>query len=289
MLHVDRISVKAGRSGPILLREASFNAAPGRFLAVLGPNGSGKSTLLKAIGGELPVRDGSIRWKGVRVQDLDLRSIARERAFLDQHGVVPFAFTAREVVMMGRYPYFSTVPSSADEAAVDRAMAVMHVEGYQDRPMPLLSGGERQRAHIARTIAQLENLPDRQAGSASGPSLWLLDEPLNDLDIAHQHVLLASARAYAERGHCVVAVLHDVNLAAQYAHQFLLLRQGRILAQGSAADVLQASLLGKAYGMPAHVGRHPFLDAPWVHFGAIAPMDAQPNYHYEHTSLETAP
>jgi iron complex transport system ATP-binding protein len=280
MLHVDRITVKAGRSGPLLLREASFSAAPGRFLAVLGPNGSGKSTLLKAIGGELPALDGSLRWKGTRVQDLDLRSIARERAFLDQHGSVPFAFTAREVVMMGRYPYFSTVPSRTDVAAVDKAMAVMHVDGYQDRPMPLLSGGERQRVHIARTIAQLEN-------ASMEPTLWLLDEPLNDLDIAHQHILLAFARAYAERGHCVIAVLHDVNLAAQYAHRFLLLQQGRILAQGSAGDVMQVPLLSSAYGMSAHVGRHPFLDAPWVHFGAASTGPVPHSIRNEHASLET--
>lgn len=259
MLQVDKLSVTAGRNGPVLLNDISFQVRPGCLLAVLGANGAGKSTLLRAIGGEGHVSGGSVRWKDQRMVDIPLATIARERAFLDQHSAVPFAFTVREVVMMGRYPHFSTVPSAADEAAVDRAMAHMHIAALQHRPMPSLSGGERKRAHIARAMAQLDNGADS--------SLLLMDEPLNDLDVKHQHAVLAHARTYAEAGHCVVAVLHDVNLAARYAHRILVLASGRKLALGAPGDVLVPEVMEQAFGMPAHVVPHPLTRTPWVHFG----------------------
>ncbi|MCB0763923.1 MAG: heme ABC transporter ATP-binding protein [Flavobacteriales bacterium] len=260
MLHVDRIAVRAGRSGPVLLHDVSLTVAPGCLLAVLGPNGSGKSTLLRAIGGELPVVRGSIRWKQQHIDAWDLYRIARERAFLDQHSTVPFAFTAEEVVMMGRYPYFMSVPSRADHVAVEAAMRIMHLEGFRGRVMPGMSGGEQQRTHIARVLAQLD---DRR----TGPSLLLLDEPLNDLDIVHQHAVMQQARDHAEAGNCVVAVIHDVNLAVQYAHRIALMGQGRLLACGSIDETIDEELLSFTYGLPAKVSRHPFLGIPWIHFG----------------------
>lgn len=260
MLEVDHITIAAGRKGPVLVDDVSFQVAPGCLLAVLGANGAGKSTLLRAIGGEGHVARGTVRWKGAPVAAIPLEGIARERAFLDQHSAVPFAFTVREVVMMGRYPHFSAVPSNADEAAVDRAMERMRITQLQHRPMPSLSGGERKRAHIARAMAQLDN--------GGGPSLLLMDEPLNDLDVKHQLGVMAHARTYAEAGHCVVAVLHDVNLAARYAHRILLMAGGRTLALGAPREVLTPQVLEKAYGMPAMVMPHPMTGTPWVHFGA---------------------
>ncbi len=260
MLQVEHISISAGRKGPVLVDDVSFQVAPGCLLAVLGANGAGKSTLLRAIGGEGFVTRGNVRWKEQRMAAIPLAAVARERAFLDQHSAVPFAFTVREVVMMGRYPHFTAVPSSADEAAVERAMARMHITALQHRPMPSLSGGERKRAHIARAMAQLDN------GSAT--SLLLMDEPLNDLDVKHQLGVMAHARTYAEAGHCVVAVLHDVNLAARYAHRILLMAGGRTLALGMPLEVLVPQVLEQAYGMPATVVPHPVTGTPWVHFGA---------------------
>jgi iron complex transport system ATP-binding protein len=259
MLQVQHITVAAGRKGPVLVNDVSFQVPPGRLLVVLGANGAGKSTLLRAIGGEVRATRGTVQWKEKTIADIPLAVIARERAFLGQHSEVPFAFTAREVVMMGRYPHFTGLPSSADEDAVDRAMMHMHIEALQHRPMPSLSGGERKRVHIARVMAQLDN-GDRT-------SLLLMDEPLNDLDVKHQLAVMEHARAYAEAGHCVVAVLHDVNLASRYAHRILLMGHGRTLALGEPRDVLVPELLEQAYGMPAHVLPHPVTGAPWVHFG----------------------
>src|SRR5690242_10641250 len=118
MLRVDQISVKAGRKGPTLLHGVSFRSLPGEFLVVLGANGSGKSTLLRTIGGDLHASTGAIRWKGRALAEHDLRVLSQQRAFLDQQSRVPFAFTAREIVRMGRYPFFRQAPSAADEEAV---------------------------------------------------------------------------------------------------------------------------------------------------------------------------
>jgi len=281
MLEVDHISVRAGRRGPVLLHDVAFTCPPGTLLAVLGANGAGKSTLLRSIGGEMPPATGTVRWKNTPIADLSLEALARERAFLDQQSVVPFAFTAREVVMMGRYPHGEgTAP--ADIAAVERAMELMHVPPFGDREMPALSGGERKRAHIARTVAQLDGGP--------APTLLMLDEPLNDLDVKHQHALMKFARQHAEAGHCVLAVLHDLNIAARYAHRMLLMKHGRTLAIGTPREVRTADHLTYAYDMPAHVLPHPVDGGPWVHFGMVPDRTRHPFMPVDHPeTVDVAP
>jgi iron complex transport system ATP-binding protein len=267
MLHVDHISVRAGRRGPRLLRDISFSVMPGSFLAVLGPNGSGKSTLLRAVGGELPLAQGSVRWKGLSMADHGLRRLAEERVLLDQHAEVPFGATAREVVMMGRYPHFSGAPRESDVRAVDMAMDRMGLEPYEKRPITTFSGGERQRVHIARALAQLGTERDE-------PALLLLDEPLNNLDIRYQDVLMRIAREQAQAGHCVMAVLHDVELAARHADHVMLLQGGRVLDQGTPLQVLTAPALEQLYGTPATVDRHPRNGELIIRFGEALRTDA---------------
>lgn len=282
MLRVNDLTILAARNGPALVREVTFSTAPGTMLAVLGANGAGKSTLLRALAGERGHRTGRVLWKGVEVDGIPLGDLARERAFLDQQSAVPFAFTVREVVMMGRYPHFSAMPSTADERAVDAALERMHLTDLQHRIMPSLSGGERKRAHIARVLAQL----DRGGSSAS---LLLMDEPLNDLDVKHQHTLLAHARNLAEQGHCVLAVLHDVNMAARYAHRVLLMAGGRMLAHGRPSDVFTHDRLEAAYGIRTAVLEHPLTGDPWVHFdgtpGPAPHFDERPM----HATTEAVP
>lgn len=260
MLHVDHIFVRAGRKGPQLLHGLSFQAHAGEVIVVLGANGSGKSTLLRTIGGELKAEKGRIRWKDVPLDRHPLQELARERAFLDQQSRVPFAFTAREIVRMGRYPFFANVPSAADEQAVDIALRAMHAEGFQHRTMPTLSGGEQQRVHIARVLAQLHGV--------SAGALLLMDEPLNDLDIKHQHAVLELAREKASEGACVIVVLHDVELATRYADRLLLMKGGRIVGLGTAEEILDPELLSAVYDMPAEVIVDPITGEHRVRFGS---------------------
>lgn len=259
MLHVDAISVRAGRKGPVLLQGISFHGLGGEVLVVLGANGSGKSTLLRTIGGELRPMSGSLRWKGVPLDEHRLEDLARERAFLDQQSRVPFAFTAREIVRMGRYPFYTSAPDAEDEHAVDTALQAMHANSFQHRTMPTLSGGEQQRVHIARVLAQLHK-PATQA-------LLLMDEPLNDLDIKHQHAVLELARQKAREGACVIVVLHDVELATRYADRLLLMKGGRIVGLGTPEEVLDPCLLSSVYDMPAEVITDPVTGEQRVWFG----------------------
>lgn len=269
MLTLREISWRVGRSGPMLLRDISFTALPGELIAVIGPNGAGKSTLLKLIAGDHAVQTGILGWCGRDLQRIPQQELAKQRAVLGQRNEIGLGFTVREVVMMGRYPHFTGRPSPRDEQAVDRAMERMHVVPYADRDIGTLSGGEQQRTHIARTLAQVD-------APGARPALLLLDEPLNDLDVTHQHELLAHARGLAAAGHVVLAVLHDVNLAAQYAHRILVLSGGRQLAAGDPATVLTRTTLSAAYGLHAHVGPHPFLPVPFVHFAPDSLLERLP-------------
>lgn len=262
MLRLEDISVQVGRKGPTLLQGITFEAYPGEVLVVLGANGSGKSSLLRTIGGELDPQHGAVHWMGRPMAAHRLGDLAKERAFLDQQSRVPFAFTAREIVRMGRYPYYVNTPSDLDEEAVDLALEAMHAEGFQHRTMPSLSGGEQQRVHIARVMAQLH--------ACAGPSLLLMDEPLNDLDIKHQHAVLGMARGKAAEGACVVIVLHDVDLAARYADRILLMHKGRLMGHGRPTDILDPEVLEAVYDMPAEVVVDPRTGEQRVRFGPTA-------------------
>lgn len=244
----------------MLLHNITFQARAGEVLVVLGANGSGKSTLLRTIGGELKAVSGSVHWKDIPLEEHRLEDLARERAFLDQQSRVPFAFTAREIVRMGRYPFYSNVPDALDEEAVDHALRSMHAEAFQHRTMPTLSGGEQQRVHVARVLAQLHEPATK--------SLLLMDEPLNDLDIKHQHAVLELAREKAGEGACVIIVLHDVELATRYADRLLLMKGGRIAGLGTPEEVLDADLLASVYDMPAEVITDPITGEQRVRFGA---------------------
>lgn len=260
MLTAKNITWRAARDGKRLLADVSFRVAAGELVVVLGPNGAGKSTLLRLLAGDHPLQEGEITWKGDPLKSFPLAEIARERAVLGQHNRIDLGFTVEEVVRMGRYPHFVDHPSKIDEEAVEQAMAKTHLASFRRRALDSTSGGEQQRTHIARTFTQVD-AKDR------GPRMLLLDEPLNDLDIRHQHALMGAARAFASEGNCVLAILHDVNLAAQYADRILLLNGGKIVADGRPEEVLTAPILTEAYGLVAQVMRHPCQECPLVYFG----------------------
>lgn len=259
MLSAQHLTWHVQRDRKRLLHDVSFDVAPGELVVVLGPNGAGKSTLLRLLAGDLPLQQGEVRWKEAAMKDHAPKDLARSRAVLGQQNAVGLAFTVEEVVRMGRYPYYGNTPSRSDTEAVDRAMHTAQLDALRERVLDTTSGGEQQRTHIARTFTQVDN-------NAPGPRLLLLDEPLNDLDIRHQHALMDAAKSFAKEGHCVLAVLHDVNMAAQYADRILLMNAGRITASGVPDDVLTAPILSEAYGLAARVMPHPCHACPLVFF-----------------------
>mgnify|MGYP002713115570 CR=1 FL=1 len=222
-------------TGKMLISDVALTITPGKILAIVGPNGAGKSTLLKVLVGELKPMQGSVRVEDRLLSAWGKRDLAQIRAVLPQNSTLSFGFTAAEVVLMGRIPHLTGGESYDDRIIATEAMAMTHTDHLAERIYTTLSGGERQRVQLARVLAQIWE------GKAS--RYLLLDEPTNNLDLSHQHSTLMIARQFAQRGVGVLAVLHDLNLAAQYADTVLVLKGGRVLAEGKPDKVFTPQII----------------------------------------------
>jgi len=228
--------------GRRILQGVSLRAWPGRLLALVGPNGAGKSSLLGVLAGLRRPSRGEAALDGRALADWPAPQLARRRAMLSQNVRLGFAFRVEEVVLLGRSPHGERL-RAADHAVAAAALAAVQAAHLRGRSYLELSGGEQQRVQLARVLAQVWN-------SADGPAWLLLDEPEAGLDIAHQHLVLRHARSLARRGYGVVAVLHDLNLAARYADEVALLAHGQLLRHGSPAQALEPATLSRVYGLP---------------------------------------
>jgi len=244
------------RIGPkSLLQNVSFSARPGEVLAIIGANGAGKSTLLKLLSGDLKPSAGEVIFEGKSLAKWPAAALARRRAVLTQQHTLALAFEVRELVLLGRYPHFGGQPTAHDHAVVAAALDLVGLRHLAGREYPTLSGGEQQRAQLARVLAQVWE---------AEKGFLLLDEPLTGLDLRHQHQTLAVARQLARRGFGIIAVLHDLNLAAQYADQVLLLHQGRAVASGPPAEVLTPDYIHLGFGVEVELLTHPSLGCPLI-------------------------
>lgn len=256
MMKASQLQVR--RRTRVILDSIDLEIRPGELLALIGPNGAGKSTLLSALAGEHPPERGEVELDGVSMASIKPKDRAQRLAVLPQESRVDFPFNALEVTLLGRVPYPSGSESGRELAIAKAALQVAGVGHLAERIYPTLSGGERQRVQLARVLAQLWEPP------ASGARYLFLDEPIANLDPAHQLAVLDLARRLSREGFAVVAVLHDLNHAAQFADRVALLVQGRMLRIGSPAEILQPALIEEAYGMRARVLPHPDLGVPWV-------------------------
>ena len=254
MLSLDHITVRIGSS--TLLHDATTAVQPGRLTAVVGANGAGKTTLLRVACGEHVPTTGRVTMDEVPLDRLSTAAQARRRAVLPQHARLGFAFPVFEVVLMGRTPHTHGAARDAEIAAA--ALETVAMTPFADRAYPTLSGGEKQRVHLARALAQVWEPPP------GGHRYLLLDEPTASLDLAHQHGVLRTARSFAEQGAGVLAVLHDLNLAAQYAHHVVVLAGGTVLEQGSPSAVLTPEVIQAAFDIPVRVQPHPCRECPLV-------------------------
>ncbi|MGB1237285.1 MAG: heme ABC transporter ATP-binding protein [Pseudomonadales bacterium] len=253
-LRVSQLSLKVGAK--TLLNEIDFQLEAGEVVAILGPNGAGKSTLFKTLAGEHRFYRGEISLHGRNLKEWRAQDIAKVLAVLPQSSQLAFPFSAAEVVNLGRMPH--DTGRAADRQIVAQALALADVSHLAQALYPSLSGGERQRVQLARVLAQIWH------PSALGERFLLLDEPTSALDLAHQHQTLQSARKLACDGVGVLAILHDLNLAAQYADRILLLENGWCIAQGGVEQVLTAAQIEQLFGLPVTVMRHPVGDFPMV-------------------------
>ncbi|HZH50722.1 MAG TPA: ABC transporter ATP-binding protein [Microvirga sp.] len=236
------LSVALGRRR--VLSEIDLALESGRFTVIVGPNGAGKSTLLRTLAGLLAPAEGTVTLDGVPVPRLGAADRARAIAYLPQSGAVAWPLPVREVVALGRLPHGERPDalSAAGRAAVADALAAADLGGFESRPATELSGGERARVLLARALA------------TKAPIL-LADEPVAALDPRHELIVLEVLRAQARAGALVVAIMHNLTLAARFADDIVLLDGGRLQAHAPPAEVLTEARLAASFGISAHVSR----------------------------------
>ncbi|MFD8252038.1 heme ABC transporter ATP-binding protein [Streptomyces werraensis] len=248
LAEAEGVSVRLGDRQ--VLTDVGVRVRAGEVLALVGPNGAGKSTLLSVLAADLPPAAGAVRIHDREAAEWPAPELALRRAVLPQSTALSFPFTVEEVVRMGRAPWTGARPEE-DEAAVAEAMAATEVAAFAARPFSALSGGERARVALARVLAQRA-------------PLLMLDEPTAALDLRHQELVLRLCRERARAGDAVVVVLHDLGLAAAYAHRVAVLRAGRVAADGPPEEIFTESLLSEVYDQPVEVLPHPRTGAVLV-------------------------
>ena len=241
-LELVKAGVRAG--GRWLVRDATLELSEGNLTAFVGPNGSGKTTLLRLLAGLWQPSEGEVLLDGCELSRLPRRELARRVAYTPQDTHIEFAFTVRDVVMMGRHPHLGRFEreGAGDRQAVLAAMGRADCLHLADRLVTELSGGERQRVVIARSLA-------------TEAQIILLDEPVANLDIRHALDTLELCRELAGEGKTVALAVHDLNLAARYATEVVLVSAGRLVARGAPAEVVTGERIRAAFGVHTELAR----------------------------------
>lgn len=231
----------------------TLDVPDGSFTAVVGPNGCGKSTLLRAFVRLLRPTEGSVSFDGKDVGTYAPKRLARLLAFLPQDPLAPEGIKVGQLVARGRFPHQSLLSlwTPEDEQAVADALRVAQVDDLAERPVQELSGGQRQRVWVAMVLAQ------------QTPYL-LLDEPTSFLDITHQYRLLGLLARLRDEGRTVIAVLHDINQACRFADHLIAMKDGRVVAEGGAADIVDAALMKEVFDLPSVIVPDPVSGTPMV-------------------------
>lgn len=275
LVNVRSLSCRIGDK--TLLSKVDLELKESEFLVVIGRNGAGKSTLLKHVVGEMQSSEGGIEVFGEPLEKASTRELARKRAVLAQSTPLYFDYQVLEVVLLGRIPHQKRQMETAEDLAIALdCLARVGLRGYEERNYLTLSGGEQQRVHLARVLAQIEISEEEKTRV---PRLLFLDEPISSLDIAHQHDVLDLTKELTQEGVGVFAVLHDLNLAAQYADRIVVLCDGKVLACGRPSEVLTQEILFEAFGHRVLIARHPCLDCPLIISGnreVIEPVCSSP-------------
>jgi iron complex transport system ATP-binding protein len=246
LLRADNVSFAYNARAPLVLDRVSIGVQRGDLVGLLGPHGSGKTTLLKILGGMLHPSTGGVQLDRRRLAGWSRRELARQIAVVPQETHATLDFTVLDIVLMGRYAHLGpfALEGAADLEIAREALAATGTADLETRPFATLSGGEKQRVVIASALAQASDL-------------LLLDEPTASLDLGYQLEIASLLRRLSrDRGTTMVVCTHDLNFAAALCGRIVLLKKGRVLAQGPTADTLTAATIRDAYGVDADVQFH---------------------------------
>lgn len=248
-LHTDHLTLAYDQA--VIISGMDVSIPSGQITALVGPNGCGKSTLLRGLARLLKPRGGAVLLDGKAIHSMPTKELARELGILPQGPVAPEGLTVRELVAQGRYPHQRWFQqwSGEDERATQRALVMTNMVELADRPVDALSGGQRQRAWIAMTLAQETRIV-------------LLDEPTTFLDMSHQIEVMHLLRDLNRDGCTVVLVVHDLNLAARYAHHLIVMSEGKVKVTGAPADVMTPAMLREVFGVQADIVSDPRTGTP---------------------------
>ena len=256
MLRTENIGFGIGKKQ--ILNNVSASFLPGEFNMILGPNGSGKSSFLKIFSGEINKYEGAVLYNDKKIKEIKKEELAKKRAVMSQSADLVFPLLVEEVVMMGRYPHFTFNPNKKDTAICNEVIERMNLIEFRERNYLTLSGGEKQRVQYARVLAQIWEKP------TDGYRYLFLDEPLNSLDISYQHEFLEIALDLIKDHTVLIAVMHDINLAAHYADKLFLFKNGELVVHGNPKDVLTEVIIENVFSVKTQVIDNPVTGKPLV-------------------------
>ena len=258
LFHIEELTF-AYSSAPVLL-DLSLDLGAGRFYGIVGPNGCGKTTFLDLLCGSKKPRNGSISYLGKPLSSYNNRELARQLALVPQEFDTGFGFTVEEIVMMGRHPHIDRFasPANKDYQAVDQAMTAIGIENLRHRYTTTLSGGQKQRVVVARALAQ-------------DTPVLLFDEATSSLDIKYTlQIFNLARRLVQEAGRTVIAVIHNLNLAAAYCDSLIFIKNGRLHQYGPTQETMTAATIAAVFDVEAQVAIDPYNQTPQISFQYLA-------------------
>ncbi|MEL6194198.1 MAG: ATP-binding cassette domain-containing protein [Bacteroidota bacterium] len=258
MIEVKNIQVFRGNK--MIVRDASFSIIPGKICVLIGKNGAGKSTLLDAICGKHKVHSGQILWEKENLSDIRLQDLATYRSVLSQQISLNFTLAVGQIVEMGTYAYGNQLSRKEIKQQVAIALEEVGMSSFIERSFTTLSGGEQKRVLLAKCLTQLLSDPN-----GNGNKYLFLDEPTSSLDLNQQHKLIALVKKLISKYQIgVFTVLHDINLAAQFADTLLAMKEGSITHVGTPESILQPDILQDILDIKAIIHKHPVFGCPQV-------------------------
>jgi len=242
-----------------LVKDVNLDFSEGKLTVIMGQNGAGKSTLLKILANSLKSTTGNVKFKDTDIKDFTDLQLAKIRAVLSQHYDITFPITVDDIVIMGRYPHFKNTPRSEDNRICDEVMRMLDVDYLKEREYGTLSGGEAQKVQMARVLSQI--------WEKDTSKILFLDEPVSNLDMKYQHQILSIAQKISRENCIVIAVLHDINLAINYADRIIFMRNGFVKYILDDLKDLSEEIIEDIFNVKAKIIINPYSNKPLVVYG----------------------